>query len=185
MPLSTLIKKLFFRSVGILDLISRTSCPSPPLHAEHCNYAVSTKRMVKTICIPKKYHNPNAHFNIIIKIQSRAQKSKSAFRAIQSNRENSKITNVHLATILNLAKTTTRRQRWFVLMKAETKKQEPGTIRRRSSYNRSLRKDNRQLFSMCVPGIILLALFAYLPMFGLVLAFKNYKFNLGIFGNLI
>ena len=95
MPLSTLIKKLFFRSVGILDLISRTSCPSPPLHAEHCNYAVSTKRMVKTICIPKKYHNPNAHFNMIIKIQSRAQKSKSAFRAIQSNRENSKITNVH------------------------------------------------------------------------------------------
>ena len=68
-------------------------------------------------------------------------------------------------------------------MKAETKKQEPGTIRRRSSYNRSLRKDNRQLFSMCVPGIILLALFAYLPMFGLVLAFKNYKFNLGIFGS--
>lgn len=55
--------------------------------------------MVKTICIPKKYHNPNAHFNIIIKIQSHAQKSKSAFRAIQSNRENSKITNVHLATI--------------------------------------------------------------------------------------
>ena len=47
-------------------------------------------------------------------------------------------------------------------MKAETKKQEPGTIRRRSSYNRSLRKDNRQLFSMCVPGIILLALFAVL-----------------------
>ena len=36
---------------------------------------------------------------------------------------------------------------------------------------------------MCVPGIILLALFAYLPMFGLVLAFKNYKFNLGIFGS--
>ena len=69
-------------------------------------------------------------------------------------------------------------------MKAETKKQEPGTIRRRSSYyNRSLHKDNRQLFSMCVPGIILLALFAYLPMFGLVLAFKNYKFNLGIFGS--
>ena len=68
-------------------------------------------------------------------------------------------------------------------MKAETKKQEPGTIRRRSSYNRSLRKDNRQLFSMCVPGIILLALFAYLPMFGLVLAFKNYKFNLGFFGS--
>lgn len=68
-------------------------------------------------------------------------------------------------------------------MKAETKKQKPGTIRRRSSYNRSLRKDNRQLFSMCVPGIILLALFAYLPMFGLVLAFKNYKFNLGIFGS--
>lgn len=53
----------------------------------------------------------------------------------------------------------------------------------RSSYNRSLRKDNRQLFSMCIPGIILLLLFAYLPMFGLILAFKNYKFNLGILGS--
>lgn len=56
-------------------------------------------------------------------------------------------------------------------------------LRKRSTYSRTLRKDNRQLFSMCIPGIILLCLFAYLPMFGLVLAFKNYKFNLGFFGS--
>ena len=55
--------------------------------------------------------------------------------------------------------------------------------RLRSSYRRSQRKDNLQLFSMCIPGLILIFFFAYLPMFGLVLAFKNYKFSEGIFGS--
>lgn len=45
------------------------------------------------------------------------------------------------------------------------------------------RKDNWQLFSLTVPGLLLMLLFNYLPMFGLILAFKNFKFNLGFFGS--
>ena len=48
---------------------------------------------------------------------------------------------------------------------------------------RRIRTDNLQLFCMTVPGIILLVLFSYLPMFGLILAFKKYKFSTGIIGS--
>lgn len=40
-----------------------------------------------------------------------------------------------------------------------------------------------ELTSMLLPGMILVFLFSYLPMAGLVVAFKNYKYNLGIFGS--
>lgn len=46
-----------------------------------------------------------------------------------------------------------------------------------------IKKDNLQLFSMAIPGIILLILFNYIPMFGLVLAFKNFNFSKGFFGS--
>lgn len=46
-----------------------------------------------------------------------------------------------------------------------------------------LRKDNLQLLTMNLPGIILLTLFSYLPMFGLILAFKKYKASTGFFGS--
>lgn len=46
-----------------------------------------------------------------------------------------------------------------------------------------LKKDNLQLLSMALPGVVLLILFAYLPIFGLILAFKKYKFSLGFFGS--
>lgn len=36
---------------------------------------------------------------------------------------------------------------------------------------------------MAVPAVALVLLFAYIPMAGMVLAFKNYRFNLGIFGS--
>ena len=42
---------------------------------------------------------------------------------------------------------------------------------------------NVQLTSMCIPGLILLFCFSYLPMYGLILAFKNYKFADGIWGS--
>lgn len=38
-----------------------------------------------------------------------------------------------------------------------------------------------QLYSMCALPILLVFIFKYLPMGGIILAFKNYKFNLGIF----
>lgn len=46
-----------------------------------------------------------------------------------------------------------------------------------------LRKLNWRLYSMALPAVILLALFSYWPMFGLVLAFKDFKFKDGIFGS--
>lgn len=44
-------------------------------------------------------------------------------------------------------------------------------------------KKNKALFIMIAPMTILVFVLLYLPMSGLVLAFKNYKFNLGVFGS--
>lgn len=40
-----------------------------------------------------------------------------------------------------------------------------------------------QLYSMCIPAIISVFVFSYLPMGGVILAFKNYKYSKGIFGS--
>lgn len=53
---------------------------------------------------------------------------------------------------------------------------------RTRSFGKSLRKD-RTLYLLALPGIVILILFAYLPMSGLILVFKNYNFNDGIFGS--
>ncbi|SFT27724.1 ABC transporter permease [Paenibacillus lignilyticus] len=45
-----------------------------------------------------------------------------------------------------------------------------------------LRK-NRTLFLMALPAIALILLIAYIPMAGIILAFKDYRFNLGVFGS--
>ncbi len=42
-------------------------------------------------------------------------------------------------------------------------------------------KRNKALVAMAVPAVILVLVLAYLPMSGLVLAFKNYRYDLGIF----
>lgn len=44
-------------------------------------------------------------------------------------------------------------------------------------------KDNLQLWSLALPAIILLLVFNYAPMFGIVLAFKDYKVPKGIWGS--
>lgn len=44
-------------------------------------------------------------------------------------------------------------------------------------------KKNNALFIMAAPAVILVLLFAYLPMSGLVVAFKNYRYDTGIFGS--
>lgn len=44
-------------------------------------------------------------------------------------------------------------------------------------------KKNWPLFLMAAPMMILVFILSYLPMSGLVLAFKNYRFDLGIFGS--
>ena len=47
-------------------------------------------------------------------------------------------------------------------------------------FLRELRK-NWELFIMALPGIVLLFLFCYLPMGGIVIAFKNYQYMKGLF----
>ncbi len=40
-----------------------------------------------------------------------------------------------------------------------------------------------QLYSLCLIPVLLVFIFKYVPMFGIIIAFKNYKFNLGILGS--
>lgn len=42
-------------------------------------------------------------------------------------------------------------------------------------------KKNRTLFMMILPAVLVVFLIGYVPMSGIILAFKNYRFNLGIF----
>ncbi|MCM8712040.1 ABC transporter permease subunit [Clostridium sp. SYSU_GA19001] len=44
-------------------------------------------------------------------------------------------------------------------------------------------RKNRTLFIMVLPAILLVLVLSYLPMAGIVLAFKNYRFDLGVFGS--
>ena len=44
-------------------------------------------------------------------------------------------------------------------------------------------KKNKALFFMVAPTVLLVLVMSYLPMSGLVLAFKNYRFDLGVFGS--
>lgn len=44
-------------------------------------------------------------------------------------------------------------------------------------------KDNFELSLLTIPALILFALFNYAPMFGVVLAFKNYRYDKGIMGS--
>ena len=47
----------------------------------------------------------------------------------------------------------------------------------------SVIKQNSQLYLMALPAIVLFFCFAYMPLFGLVIAFKRYTFDGGIFGS--
>lgn len=44
-------------------------------------------------------------------------------------------------------------------------------------------KKNKQVYFLLLPGLTWYAVFAYIPIFGLTLAFKTYKARLGIFGS--
>lgn len=53
---------------------------------------------------------------------------------------------------------------------------------RRTRWQR-WRRDNGAPLLMSLPAILLLFIFAYLPMFGIILAFKEYRFDQGILGS--
>ncbi|XEC95693.1 ABC transporter permease [Paenibacillus tarimensis] len=44
-------------------------------------------------------------------------------------------------------------------------------------------KKNAELFGLSLPGILYLLIFAYMPMFGIMIAFKNYRYDQGILGS--
>lgn len=50
-----------------------------------------------------------------------------------------------------------------------------------SAAKSAQRKSNLEMGTMALPGFLLLLVFNYLPMFGIVIAFKKYNPNLGIF----
>ena len=53
----------------------------------------------------------------------------------------------------------------------------------KKNKKRRIFRDNMTLFSMSLPALICVVIFGYLPMFGLVIAFKDYVPRLGIFGS--
>lgn len=44
-------------------------------------------------------------------------------------------------------------------------------------------KQNKELLLMNIPTLLLVFVFSYLPMIGIILAFKNYRYDLGILGS--
>lgn len=51
--------------------------------------------------------------------------------------------------------------------------------RKRKKFTR----EEIQLYSLCVIPVLLVIIFCYVPMAGIVIAFKDYRFDLGIFGS--
>ncbi|MFP4376526.1 MAG: ABC transporter permease [Spirochaetales bacterium] len=53
----------------------------------------------------------------------------------------------------------------------------------RKRLSRWIRSENREYLFMVSPVLLHLFIFAYVPMFGIVLAFKDFRYNLGILGS--
>lgn len=59
------------------------------------------------------------------------------------------------------------------------------TTKRESFLRREWRlfKKNRELFWLALPGVIFKLIFSYLPLIGLIIAFKNFRYDLGMWGS--
>jgi putative aldouronate transport system permease protein len=44
-------------------------------------------------------------------------------------------------------------------------------------------KRRKWLYAMSLPGLLVLFIFSYVPMYGILIAFKNYRVNLGVWGS--
>lgn len=53
----------------------------------------------------------------------------------------------------------------------------------KKSKKKRIFRDNLQLFMLVLPGLLCLIVFSYIPMSGIVIAFKNYVPRLGIYGS--
>ncbi|MBF9014604.1 sugar ABC transporter permease [Oceanispirochaeta sp. M2] len=56
-------------------------------------------------------------------------------------------------------------------------------VRRPATFRRDLNKRNWGLLWLCMPALLIIFIFNYLPMGGLILAFKNYKPMMGFIGS--
>lgn len=68
-------------------------------------------------------------------------------------------------------------------MMSKIKKSNLPTNNQKKRKNRAERKDNIRLTLLALPTIILLLIFSYWPMYGAILAFKDFKVPLGIWGS--
>lgn len=60
-------------------------------------------------------------------------------------------------------------------------KQVAGELTTMKKKKKKISSSDLQLYSLCVIPVLLVFIFNYIPMGGIIIAFKNYKFNLGIF----
>lgn len=67
--------------------------------------------------------------------------------------------------------------------KSFTKKEKKTKNERRIIARKAERKKQMKLWSFCVIPMLLVFVFAYLPMVGIVIAFKNYRYDKGVFGS--
>ncbi len=65
--------------------------------------------------------------------------------------------------------------------KGKRKSVPPRTLRKKGPL-RTLKK-NWELLLLCLPAVVCYILFNYVPMGGLVMAFKNFRYDLGMFGS--
>ena len=56
-------------------------------------------------------------------------------------------------------------------------------MKKHKSMTRKFKREDIPLYIMALPGVVILILFSYLPMGGLILAFKKYNVQKGIFGS--
>ena len=54
---------------------------------------------------------------------------------------------------------------------------------KQKSKKRRISKNELQLYSLCLIPLLSLFIFNYIPMFGIIIAFKDYRFDLGILGS--
>ncbi|MFL6546695.1 MAG: ABC transporter permease subunit, partial [Candidatus Udaeobacter sp.] len=67
--------------------------------------------------------------------------------------------------------------------RAEKKEEEQKASRPAPHRKRTQKRTSNALFFMALPGLLFLLVFAYIPMFGLIIAFKDYRAYQGIFGS--
>lgn len=57
------------------------------------------------------------------------------------------------------------------------------SINKKTQFNKMNKRLNLELAILAFPGVALIFIFSYLPLPGIIIAFKNFKYDMGIFGS--